>query len=124
VKDTRPQNLNLFSIKWPLAAITSITHRISGVFIFLGTALLLYLLEMSLESEAGFARAVELVSSPFGKLVIWAVVSGLLYHLVAGIKHLAMDLGIGETKEGSLRGAQLTLVVAGIAIIIAGVWIW
>lgn len=124
MKDTRPQNLNLFSIKWPLAAITSIIHRISGVFIFIGVALLLYLLQLSLESEAGFARVLELLASPLVKFVTWAVVAGLLYHLIAGIKHLLMDLGFGETKRGSLLGAQLTLIVSFIAIALAGVWIW
>lgn len=124
MKDTRPKNLNLFAIKWPLAAITSILHRISGVFIFFGVALLLYLLQLSLESAAGFDLVLELLASPVVKLITWAVVSGLLYHLIAGIKHLIMDFGIGETKLGSLRGAQLTLLFAAIAIAVSGVWIW
>lgn len=124
MKDTRPKNLNLFAIKWPLAAITSITHRISGIFIFIGVALLLYFLELSLESVEGFGRVVELLGSPLVKLLLWAVVAGLLYHLIAGIKHLLMDFGIGETKEGSLRGAQLTILFSALAIAASGVWIW
>jgi succinate dehydrogenase / fumarate reductase cytochrome b subunit len=124
VKDTRPKNLNLFAIKWPLAAITSITHRISGIFIFIGVAILLYLLEVSLESAAGFDFVLELLAKPLVKLLVWAIVAGLLYHLIAGIKHLLMDFGIGESKQGSLRGAQLTILFAVIAIAVAGVWIW
>lgn len=124
MKDTRPKNLNLFAIKWPLAAITSITHRVSGVVLFVAVAILLYLLELSLESEAGFDTVVELLGNPLVKLLMWAIVSGLLYHLIAGCKHLIMDFGIGETKQGSLRGAQITIVLAVIAIAIAGVWIW
>ncbi|MSR12067.1 MAG: succinate dehydrogenase, cytochrome b556 subunit [Gammaproteobacteria bacterium] len=124
MKDTRPKNLNLFAIKWPLAAITSITHRISGIFIFIGVAILLYLLEVSLESAAGFDFVLELLAKPLVKLLVWAIVAGLLYHLIAGIKHLLMDFGIGESKQGSLRGAQLTILFAVIAIAVAGVWIW
>jgi len=124
VKDTRPKNLNLFAIKWPLAAITSIAHRISGIFIFIGVAILLYLLEVSLESAAGFDFVLELLAKPLVKLLVWAIVAGLLYHLIAGIKHLLMDFGIGESKQGSLRGAQLTILFAVIAIAVAGVWIW
>ena len=124
MKDTRPKNLDLFAIKWPLAALTSITHRISGVFIFIGVALLLYLLELSLQSEAGFAEVLDLLSNPMVKLVVWAIVAGLLYHLIAGTKHLLMDFGIGETKQGSLRGAQLTIVLGVIAIAVSGFWIW
>lgn len=124
MKDTRPKNLNLFAIKWPLAAITSIAHRISGIFIFIGVAILLYLLEVSLESAAGFDFVLELLAKPLVKLLVWAIVAGLLYHLIAGIKHLLMDFGIGESKQGSLRGAQLTILFAVIAIAVAGVWIW
>ncbi|HLF66576.1 MAG TPA: succinate dehydrogenase, cytochrome b556 subunit, partial [Gammaproteobacteria bacterium] len=31
----RPINLNLFTIRFPLPAIVSILHRVSGVFLFL-----------------------------------------------------------------------------------------
>ncbi len=124
MKDTRPKNLNLFAIKWPLAAITSIAHRISGVFIFIGVALLLYLLQLSLESETGFSMALDLLANPVVKFITWAIVAGLLYHLIAGIKHLLMDFGIGETKQGSLLGAQLTILLSLIAIAVSGVWIW
>ena len=124
MKDTRPKNLNLFAIKWPLAAITSIAHRISGVFIFIGVALLLYLLQLSLESETGFSMVMDLLANPLVKFITWAIVAGLLYHLIAGLKNLLMDFGIGETKQGSLRGAQLTILLSVIAIAVSGVWIW
>ena len=58
------------------------------------------------------------------KLVIWAVVSGLLYHLIAGIKHLVMDLGIGETLEGAQTGAKLVVALSVISIVLTGVWLW
>lgn len=58
------------------------------------------------------------------KLVLWAVISGLLYHLIAGIKHLIMDLGIGETLEGAQTGAKLVVALSAISIILTGVWLW
>jgi succinate dehydrogenase / fumarate reductase cytochrome b subunit len=54
----------------------------------------------------------------------WAVLAGLLYHLIAGIKHLLMDLGFGETLRGGFIGACITLALSAVAIIVAGVWIW
>lgn len=124
MKQQSPVNLDLTKFKWPLAAITSILHRISGVLVFFGIALLLYFLDLSLQSEAGFQRVAELLSSPVLKLITWAVLSALLYHLVAGVKHLIMDFGIGETISGARAGAVTTLVLAAVAITIAGVWIW
>lgn len=124
MKDNRPVNLNLAAFKWPLPALTSITHRISGVFLFIATAALLYLLQLSLQSEAGFEQARDYLAAPLVKFSLWVIVSALLYHLVAGIKHLIMDLGIGETLEGGRTGAILTIVISAIVIVIAGVWIW
>ena len=124
MKDTRPVNLNLLVFRWPIPAITSILHRISGVFIFFGIAALLYLLDLSLSSQAGFDEAATLLSGTTVKVIVWAVASGILYHLIAGIKHLIMDYGFGETIEGGRTGAILVLVISAIAI--AAVWylIW
>ena len=123
MKDKRPVNLDITTIKFPLAAITSLLHRLSGIFIFLGVALLLYFLDLSLQSESGFALVLELLDSFIVKLLTWAVVAGLLYHLIAGCKHLLMDMGVGETKEGARTGAVMVVVLALIAFMVAGVWI-
>ncbi len=44
------------------------------------------------------------------KGVVWLVVCGLIYHTLAGVKHLFMDVGIGETLEGGKRGSVIVLV--------------
>lgn len=124
MKDTRPVNLNLLVFRWPLTAITSILHRLSGVLIFFGTAALLYLLQLSLSSEAGFADATALLDQTLVKFAVWFIVAGLLYHLIAGVKHLIMDWGIGETIEGGKMGSILVLITSFVAIAAAGVWIW
>ena len=100
VKDTRPVNLDLTTVKFPLPAITSIFHRISGVALFFSIGVVLYLLQLSLESEAGFERVTELFRATPVKLMVWLILTGLLYHLIAGIKHLLMDWGLGESREG------------------------
>ena len=124
VKDTRPVNLDLTTVKFPLPAITSILHRISGVALFFGIGVVLYLLQLSLESEAGFERVTELFRATPVKLVVWLLLTGLLYHLIAGIKHLLMDWGIGESREGALRAAQVTLVLAVAAAVLSWEMIW
>lgn len=124
MNDKRPKNLELSTIRFPLPAITSILHRISGVFIFAGVGVLLWLLSESLSSAEGFARTVQWLDVPLVKLVVWAIVAALIYHLVAGVKHLVMDLGIGETLSGAQSGARLVLIVSIIAIVLAGVWLW
>lgn len=54
----------------------------------------------SLASEERFKSLSKLLDLLLSKLIIWGFVSALIYHLVAGIKHLLMDAGIGETLEG------------------------
>ena len=61
MRDERPVNLEITSLTFPLAAIASILHRISGVGLFFGMSILLYLLEMSLSSETEFERAIKLL---------------------------------------------------------------
>lgn len=124
MKDNRPVNLDLTKFRFPLPAITSILHRISGVLIFVGTAVLLWMLSESLASAQGFARTAELLTAPLTKFVVWVILSGLLYHLIAGIRHLLMDVGIGETLQGGRQGAVMIVVFSVISIVLAGVWVW
>lgn len=124
MKDNRPVNIDLTTFKYPLPAITSILHRISGVVIFAGIALLLYLLQLSLESAAGFAEVAALLDSMLIKFLSWSMLAALLFHLIAGIKHLLMDMGIGESLAGGVLAAKLTLVFSIIAMIAAGFWLW
>ncbi|MFK8048021.1 MAG: succinate dehydrogenase, cytochrome b556 subunit [Halioglobus sp.] len=124
MKDKRPVNLDIGSMRLPLTAWASITHRASGVFIFVGMAILLWALDASLKSPESFAQLQEVLSSPLSKFVIWAILAGLIYHTVAGIKHLVMDMGIGETFEGGTLGARLVVFTSAVLIILAGAWIW
>ena len=124
MNDKRPKNLDFSTLRLPLPAITSILHRISGVFIFAGVAVLLWLFSESMSSSEGFARVGSWLSMPITKILVWAILSGLLYHLIAGIKHLVMDLGIGETLSGAQTGARLVVALSIIAIVASGVWLW
>jgi len=124
VNSKRPVNLDLSKFHFPLPAITSILHRVSGIIIFVGVAFMLYGLQLSLSGEEGFSHVSELLNGFFAKLIIWGIMSALLYHLVAGIKHLFMDMGIGEELESGRLAAKITIVVSVILIILAGVWVW
>lgn len=124
VNSQRPVNLDLRTIKLPVTAYTSILHRISGVILFLGIAIMLYALGKSLGSEEGFGEVKAWLTSPLAKFVIWGLLSALLYHLVAGLRHLIMDMGIGETLEGGKLGSKIVLAISVVLIVLAGVWIW
>jgi succinate dehydrogenase / fumarate reductase cytochrome b subunit len=124
VKDDRPVYLNLFQYKWPLVAIASILHRVSGVGVFFGIGILLFLLQTSLESQSSFELVRSSFQSPGLKLLVWLIISGLIYHFVAGVKHLIMDWGFGEDLRSAHLASQLTLAVATLLSLLAGVRLW
>lgn len=120
----RPVNLDIGTISLPITAYVSILHRVSGVILFVGAAILLWMLSESLSSEEGFNNMKTLGDSFFCKLIVWGVLSALIYHTVAGIKHLIMDVGVGETLEGGQRGARVVIGVSVVLIVLVGAFIW
>ncbi len=124
--NSRPINVgigDLASFKWPITALSSITHRVAGVVLFIGVAFMLYALDLSLSSEEGFISLKEMMVSPVGKIITWGLLSALAYHFVAGIKHLLMDMGFGETLEGAQFAAKVTLFFSAALIVLAAIWV-
>lgn len=120
----RPKNLDISTIELPVSAKASILHRISGFALFFAVAFMLRALDASLESEQSFAELAAAMDSVLAKLITWGILSALGYHFVAGVKHLLMDMGIGETKEGGRTGAIVTLISGVVVVVLAGVWVW
>lgn len=85
---------------------------------------MLFALDKTLASEEGFAEVQACLTSPLAKLIIWGLLSALLYHLVAGVRHLIMDMGVGESLEGGKLGSKIVIAVSAVVIVLAGVWIW
>lgn len=123
-RDTRPVNLDLGTINLPVTAYASITHRVTGVLMFFSSFLLLWALDRSLDSEDSFNEVVAVLSSPMAKAVCWAIASILTYHALAGIKHLIMDAGFGETMRGGVVGARAVFLLAAVSAAIWGLLIW
>lgn len=121
--DTRPKNLNLFTIRFPLPAIISILHRISGVFLFILIPFLLWGLGYSL-TFSGFDNMQQWMGNLYVKCVLWLLFVPFCFHFVAGIRHLLSDIHIGDSLKGGRRGALLTLIVTLLLVFLAGIWLW
>ena len=63
-KDKRPVNLDIGSMQLPITAYVSIAHRLSGVFLFLVSGLLVWALDTSLRSEEGFNSVASTLTMP------------------------------------------------------------
>ena len=113
-----PKFLNLLLIKLPPGGIASIGHRISGVLMFLFIPLLAWLFGLSLENPQGFQQAQEhLHSSPLMLLSVLLVWS-LSHHLLAGIRHLLLDVEIGLDKVT----ARLSAWLVNLGALLATAW--
>lgn len=125
-KDKRPVNLSRnIVLNQPLTAIASILHRIAGIVLFFGMFLMLWALDMALTSPEGFAKVALAIKTNFlVKFVVWALLTALIYHWIAGLKHLIMDLGIGVTIKGIWIFSIVALVLGISLSILVGVWIW
>ena len=100
-----PVFLNLFRIHFPVGAVTSITHRISGMLLFLSLPFLIYLLELSLQDVDGYTRAAALLQSVWVRLGSVLIVWSLLHHLLAGLRFLLIDIDVGVDKTRARRSA-------------------
>ncbi|MAI54711.1 MAG: succinate dehydrogenase, cytochrome b556 subunit [Gammaproteobacteria bacterium TMED95] len=125
-RDQRPINVgigDLLQFRWPVIALASISHRIAGVVLFVGLAVLLYALEVSLSSEAGFETVKTWMNSAVGKVITWGLLSALAYHFVAGVKHLILDGSDAESLLAATWAARITLAVSAILMGLAAYWV-
>ncbi len=105
-------------------AILSITHRISGVVLFLFLPLFIYMLHESVISRATFSHLQHVMHNGWMRLAMWIAVSAALYHCLSGLRHMVMDLGYGESVKAARVSAYTVFVLGAIVVVLVGVWIW
>lgn len=120
----RPVNLNLWTIRFPITAIVSILHRISGVIIFFSLPLLLYVFDRSLKSVETFQSLTTCLDKPMWKSVLIATLVATSFHFYAGIRHMIMDLGFGETLCAAKMSAYILFILTIATSIAIGIWLW
>lgn len=119
-KKTRPvKNLYLPGIRLPVGGVVSIFHRITGILLVLALPLGLYALEESLTSPEGFARTAAAFQMASSRVVLLLIAGTIAHHLLAGLRHLLLDIDIGISRQGSRRGAWLVLAGVGAIVILA-----
>ena len=105
-------------IRLPVAGVMSIIHRVTGVLMILATPILIYLLDLSLQGDAGFVAAVDLLRSMPGQILLLGLLWAVLHHLFAGIRYLLIDIDIGVDKPRYRQTAWAVLVAAPLAAVI------
>lgn len=118
-----PKFLNLSRIRFPIGAIASIGHRISGVLLLVSLPLLALTLDRSLRSESDFEALRDLVGAPGRALLLVVVLWAAAHHLLAGIRHLLMDIGVGS-RLADARMSAWAAILAALVIALAAALRW
>ena len=124
-KKRRPVSYNLSLFNLPLPGLVSIFHRISGVLLFLLLAWLLYLLDLSLDSEESFRRAQAIVSHPLAKLVLLGLLWAYLHHFFAGLRYLVMDTHVAlDLASARATSAAVFILSLSLTVILGAFLLW
>ncbi len=111
--DQRPVYLDLTKIRLPMSAFSSITHRLSGMYVFFITLpIMLYLIYQSTSSKFNYENLlIDLSALSYLSLFVYISLLIFWYHILTGIRHLIMDfLHIGESLHASNNSAIFVLV--------------
>ena len=114
----RPLSPHLQIYKPQLTSVLSITHRATGVFLTLGSFLLIYWLVSLSMGPASYAQAQACFASWPGKLLLIGVTFSVFYHLCNGIRHLFWDAGLGFEIETVYRSGWAVVIVSCLATLV------
>ena len=117
----------IVAYRLPPAGWVSILHRISGALMFLLLPLVVWLLDVSLTSEVSYERfsnafvaGVGFVPAFLLKLVVLALIWAYLHHLIAGVRHLWMDMTHNVSLQQGRISALVTLGLSAVLTIVLG----
>ena len=113
--DPRPMSPHLQIYKLPFTAKLSIMHRGTGVALFAGLILMVFVLLSIAGGPESWASMQGFLSSFFGKFILFGFTFCLYYHMCNGIRHLFWDIGMGLELEDAKK--------SGLGVITASVFL-
>lgn len=120
----RPAFFDLFAIRFPVTAIVSIGHRVSGVFLVLLIPVLAFLLARSLSGPDGYAHVAAAFHNLAVRIVALLAVWALAHHAAAGVRHLLFDIDVGTRLAPARASAWAVFVIEAIVVLIAIGALW
>jgi len=120
----RPVFLNPLQTKLPVTATVSLAHRVSGALLVVALPFLVWALQASLASAEGYARLAAFFGHPLVKLLLLLAAWSVVHHIVAGVRHLLYDVGVGTGYGASRRSAWVVHAIALLATLAAAVALW
>ncbi|MBL0140708.1 MAG: succinate dehydrogenase, cytochrome b556 subunit [Betaproteobacteria bacterium] len=121
----RPKYYDLNLAHLPVPGLVSIFHRISGALLFFPVIpALLYLMQATLGTEAGWLRWKGALADPMAKAILVAFVWLYAHHFFAGIRYLLLDLHVGIAREPARASARLVFGLGAVATLLIAWRLW
>lgn len=99
-----------YRFQW--TSVLSFGHRITGIGLSLGTALLAIWLIALAGGAQWYAAVATHVQAWYGQVLLFAWTWALMYHLGNGIRHLLWDIGRGFELKTAERSGYLVVVAS------------
>ena len=107
--------------RFQISSFLSITHRITGVGLALGTLFIAIWVMSAVAGPESYARFAWFAGSPIGLLLLLGWSWALMFHLCNGIRHLVWDVGYAFEKK-SVDAGGIIVSAASVALT-AAIWI-
>lgn len=120
----RPVYLNLLQIRLPVGGVLSILHRVTGALLVLLLPFALYILDRSLQNPVAFGEIATRFKSLEGRIVLLIIVWAFSQHFMSGLRHLLLDIGIGDSKATARLNAWLAFAATGFIVLLTGACLW
>lgn len=111
----RPLSPHLQVYSLPLTALLSISHRITGVGLTIGSLLLTWWIAAAAYGEAAYAQVQGFLGSWVGLILLLGFSFSLFFHLCNGIRHLVWDAGRSFELD-QVRRADIMVLVGAVAL--------
>jgi succinate dehydrogenase / fumarate reductase cytochrome b subunit len=96
--------------RWQYTNTLSILHRLSGVFMSVGIALLVYWLVAAASGSEAYNTALSCFAAPVTKVALFGWLLAFYYHLLNGLRHLGWDMGYGFELAVARKTGTLVFV--------------
>ena len=112
IPSNRPLSPHLQIYRPQLTSVLSITHRLTGIVLCVGSILLTAWLMALAAGPESFQSMQGLLGSLLGRLVLFAFSLALFYHLCNGIRHLFWDAGMGYELGTAYASGKAVIAVS------------
>jgi succinate dehydrogenase / fumarate reductase cytochrome b subunit len=119
--DQRPLSPHVQIYRPQLTSVLSITHRLTGVFLSVGSPLLVIWLMMSAAGPQSYSAVHAFLASWFGIVLLLGWTFSLFFHLCNGIRHLFWDAGYGFELEAIYASGWAVVAIS--AVLTLAAWI-